>query len=180
MRKQGMTVREAAEEWVREFNSISRGMIEKLMQIDPGDWYEVTFPSEGDQVYVFAPSEGGKEHYGYIQSYDEESELYCIELDDGKLLYAEEDDFEVVRDDCLPMWSTMWSMSDPCDNHWLENMDGVRVMSDCGFRVYESEEFGFFWGIDGAGYSFMDEHFIPLYRARGLQWHDPDTEKEAV
>ena len=51
-------------------------------------------------------------------------------------------------------------------------------MSRCGFRIYESEEFGYFFGIDGAGYSFYDEHWVPLYRARGLHWHDPATEKE--
>ena len=40
-----------------------------------------------------------------------------------------------------------------------------------GFRIYESEEFGYFFGIDGAGYNFYDSHWIPLYDARGLKWH---------
>ena len=50
-------------------------------------------------------------------------------------------------------------------------------MSDCGFRVYQHEEWGFFFGIDGAGYDFYSEHWIPLYKRRGLQWHDPAAEK---
>lgn len=26
----------------------------------------------------------------------------------------------------------------------------------------------------GAGYSFYTEHWIPLYKARGLKWHDKE------
>jgi hypothetical protein len=73
----------------------------------------------------------------------------------------------------------MWSFGDSADDYWLSDMDGIAIMSRCGFRIYESEEFGYFFGIDGAGYSFYDEHWVPLYRARDLHWHDPATEKEA-
>ena len=37
--------------------------------------------------------------------------------------------------------------------------------------------FGYFFGIDGAGYSFYEEHWIPLYKARGLQWHKTEGEE---
>lgn len=181
MRREGMTVREAAEEWVREFNAIQQGMIGKLMAYDPDEWQEVTQPKAGDRVYVYeVPEElDTQEHGGEIRSYDEESELYCIELDDGKMVSAEESDFDVERDGELPMWGTMWSFGDSCDDWWTEENGGIRIMSGCGFRIYEHEEFGYFFGIDGAGYDFYEAHWVPLYRARGLQWHDPATEKEA-
>ena len=51
-------------------------------------------------------------------------------------------------------------------------------MSNCGFRIYESEEFGYFFGIDGAGYDFYESHWEPLYKARGLHWHDPQAEED--
>ena len=86
------------------------------------------------------------------------------------------DDFEVERDTYFPMWGTMWSFSEAADEYWLTEMDGIKLMSDCGFRVYESDSFGYFFGIDGAGYDFYDEHWIPLYKARGLKWHDQRTE----
>ncbi len=73
--------------------------------------------------------------------------------------------------DYLPMWGTMWSFGDSEDDYWLEEEDGLELMAECGFRIYEQEDFGYLFGIDGAGYSFMDEHWIPLYKARGLQWH---------
>ena len=72
--------------------------------------------------------------------------------------------------DYLPTWGTMWSFGDSEDDYWLEE-DGLELMAECGFRIYEQEDFGYLFGLDGGGYSFMDEHWIPLYKARGLQWH---------
>ena len=73
--------------------------------------------------------------------------------------------------DYLPMWGTMWSFGDSEDDYWLEEEDGLELMAECGFRIYGQEDFGYLFGIDGAGYSFMDNHWIPLYKARGLRWH---------
>lgn len=118
------------------------------------------------------------EQHGEIRSYDEETDLYCIELQTGEMVSCAAEDFEVERDGQLPMWETMWAFSDSCDNWWLEDDGGIQAMSECGFRIYHSEEFGYFFGIDGAGYSFYEVHWIPLYEARGLHWHDEDEEKE--
>lgn len=180
MIRKGMTVREAAEMWVREFNAIDQGMIDKLMGLEPDAWHEVTKPAAGRGVFVFRLPVGceSTERSGEIVDYDEDEDAYTVRLDDDTEIRVDESEFEVSYDGSLPMWGTMWSFGDPCDNHWLEDMDGIRIMSECGFRVYESDEYGFFFGIDGAGYSFYEEHWIPLYRARGLEWHDPKAEKE--
>lgn len=179
MIREGMTVSDAAHRWVAEFNAIQQGMISKLMQNDPDEWSEVTAPKSGDRVYVYdVPEElDTLEHSGEITGHDEESELYCVELDNGKLVSVEAGDFEVQYDDALPMWGMMWSFGDSADDYWLEEMGGIRIMSECGFRIYWNEEFGYFFGIDGCGYDFYEAHWLPLYKARGLQWHDPKTEK---
>ncbi len=179
MIKNGMTVREAAQEWVKTFDAIQRGMIEKLMSCDYDGWHEVTLPNTGDRVYVYElPDDGSfKANSGEILGFDEEKGEYRILLDDEKVVFVAEDEFEVEHDDTLPMWNTMWSFGDMCDTRWLENKEGIRKMSERGFRVYESDEFGYFFGIDGCGYDFYEEHWIPLYRARGLQWHDPENGK---
>lgn len=181
MLREGMTIREAAEMWVREFDAIDQGMISKLMGMEPDAWHEVTKPAVGRGVYVYDLPEDcdSIEHSGEITGYDEDEDIYIIELSDGVTVRIGEDGFEVEYDDSLPMQATMWSMHDPCDNHWLEDGDGISALSECGFRVYESDEFGYFFGIDAAGYDFYSEHWVPLYQARGLQWHDPATEKEA-
>lgn len=82
----------------------------------------------------------------------------------------DEDDEDDYRE-FLPMWGTMWSFSDPVDEWWLEEKGGIETMSKLGFRIYHHEEWGYFFGIDGAGYDFYEEHWIPLYKARGLHWH---------
>ena len=74
----------------------------------------------------------------------------------------------------LPAWGTMWSFHDSADNGWFEFEydEAIKAMSDCGFRVYESDDYGYFFGIDGYGYDFYEHHWVPLYEARGLQWHE--------
>lgn len=184
MIKEGMTVREAAQAWVHEFNAIDRGMIQKLLEYDPDDWHEVTVPGIGNRVYVYnLPEEKpdgepyeSEESYGRIEERLED-ETYRIEMDDGESILVKADDFEVAYDGFLPMWGTMWSFGDSCDNWWLEEDGGIEAMSDCGFRIYESDQFGYFFGIDGAGYDFYEEHWVSAYRKRGLKWHDPATEQ---
>jgi len=98
----------------------------------------------------------------------------------AKLWNADPEDWEEVTssesDDYyeqLPMWGTMWSFRESFDNDWLENENGIELMTRSGFRIFKSEEFGYFFGIDGAGYDFYEAHWIPLYNQRGLKWHDP-------
>ena len=170
MRK-GKTINDAAHEWVNGFNAIPTGIIDKLMSFDREDWHEVTIRSIGERVYCNKYDE-----YGEIESYDDETEEYVVVLDNDNRVRVDKNQVEL--DDPLPMWSTMWSFGDSADDYWLEELGGIQQMSQCGFRIYESYEFGYFFGIDGAGYNFYEEHWIPLYKARGLQWHDEAAEKE--
>lgn len=172
MLKKGMTRLDAAHKWVSEFNAIDQNIL--LPYLQDGSLQEVTEPASGVRVYVYEVA--GDENYGEITCYDEESELYTIELDSGDEIKVTINDFEVERDGCFPMWNTMWSFGYSCDDWWLEEGDGIRIMSECGFRIYEHEEFGYFFGIDGCGYDFYEAHWLPLYNKRGLQWHDSRTD----
>ena len=163
------TIKDAAQEWVREMNAIQRSMIEKLIENDIDSWHEVTALHSGCKVYCYKHNE-----YGYITDYNEETELYTIQLDNDEEITATENELERNEYDTLPMWGTMWSFGDSLDDHWLDEEDGIRQMSECGFRIYNSDEFGYFFGIDGAGYDFYESHWIPLYKKRGLQWHDKE------
>ena len=169
-----MNIKEATREWIREMNGIQQEMIASLMKYDIDSWHEVTKPTIGDRVYCYDYSESGE-----IAAYNEETEIYTISLDTGKQAQVEETDMEVNRDTWLPMWGTMWSFGDSADDWWLEEDEGIRVMSECGFRIYEHEEFGYFFGIDGCGYDFYEVHWIPLYKKRGLKWHDEEQAENA-
>ena len=179
MLKTGITIREATETWVHEMNAIPRSMIETVMEANPEDWHEVTPPARGDKVYVYesALPEGCTESYGEIANFLDKADVYLINLDDGNTIEVGEKDFTVEKDSWLPEWSMMWSFGDSADDYWLEEMGGIQIMADCGFRIYESEEYGYFFGLDGGGYDFYKAHWIPLYKKRGLQWHDPEAEQ---
>ena len=164
-----MTINEAAHEWIKEFNAIPQDMIAFLMRYDPSSWNEVTAKSRGDRVYCYDYNE-----YGEIVLCDPETELYSVELDNGKEVTVLEEDMEIDHYGTLPMWGTMWSFGDSCDEWWLSNGNGIDMMSACGFRIYEHDEWGYFFGIDGAGYDFYEAHWIPLYKVRGLRWHDEE------
>lgn len=173
MKQPGMTIKDATYEWVREFNAIPQGMIAELMRNDEFSWQEVTACASGDRVYCYE-----YEEYGKIEAYDGETEMFLVNLDNGEQVQVDESDMELTQDDDLPMWGTMWSFGDSADDWWLSDGEGISIMSECGFRIYEHEEYGYFFGIDGAGYDFYEAHWIPLYKARGLKWHDEAAEKE--
>lgn len=160
------TVYDAAHAWVSEMVSVPLSVVEKLSAMDTDDMLEVTPPVRGDRVCVF---ERGSEE-GEVLRYIERTNRYAILMDDSEIVSAEEEDFEVLRDDRFPMWGTLWTFSDPCDLHWMESH--LRTLALCGFRVYESEDYGLLFGIDGCGYDFYSAHWIPLYQARGLHWHE--------
>lgn len=179
----GMTVSDATHRWVSEFSKFPQDMIQKLMSVDIDSWHEVTKPSVGRRVYAFnLPEEkpdgtpyDGTENFGEVSECVNE-DTYIVQLDDGESIMVKEDDVELDEDSSLPMWGWLWQFGDSADDYWLEEMGGIQIMSDCGFRIYQNEEWGYFFGIDGCGYDFYEAHWLPLYRKRGLQWHDPDTE----
>ena len=170
------TIREAAEAWVKEFSAIPQSLIEKAYMGDNIDSItEITPISINDRVYHYDKGE-----YGYITDMTEDGN-FIVELGNGEKIEAEAEDMEADRDSFLPMWGTMWMFGDSCDEWWITDREenGLQIMANCGFRIYEIDE-GIIFGIDGAGYSFYDEHWIPLYKARGLQWHETEEETEVA
>lgn len=160
------TIRQATERWVEGFNQYPLDMVEKLMKVDVDSWHEITKPIVGDYVW----SNDYQDEYKVI-AIDTEEEVATLEVEDEQVtvgldsIYLEQDSF-------LPAWSTMWTFGSSCDDYWLEELGGLQLMSDCGFRIYEHDEWGYFFGIDGCGYDFYEAHWLPLYKARGLKWHD--------
>ena len=84
---------------------------------------------------------------------------------------ADEDGEEVYGHVDIPMWGTAFA---PCqlDLEWME--EHSREVAELGFTLIFENGSLFALGIDGAGYDFYEHHWIPLYRLRGLQWHDQE------
>lgn len=154
---------------VQTLNEYPQDMIVKLVNIGD-DFQEITPPACGDRVYLFGvPSKKtdgtpyeGNSCEGEIKGAAEDG-TYLICLDDGSETYVEGSDFEVQRDDFFPMWGFLWSFKYGFEERYINTPDGLQIMADCGFRIYGSDEWGTFFGIDGAGYDFYEAHRIPLY-----------------
>ena len=67
-------------------------------------------------------------------------------------------------------WSTLFAPKDSCDLRWFrQNADSVARL---GFYIFDSEDWDILLGIDAAGFDFYEAFWIPLYRLRGLKWHE--------
>ena len=107
---------------------------------------------------------------GYIYSHNEELALYSVVLDNTVEVVLRNGDLSAIYPTTLPICRNMWAFKMSHDNFWLRR-DGIATLSKCGFRVYRSNEFGYFFGFDNAEDDPYLEHWIPLYRLRGYQWH---------
>lgn len=177
MSNEKVTIREATRSWVETFNAIPTSLIEKLQNID--EVTEITPLSKGDRVYINGLTcEGDGEDGEIVKIIDEHfgETRYLVDVDGIGKIDVPSSMLDPIRDDYLPMWGTMWTCNDSIDDEWLERDGNLQKMADCGFRIYEQEDLGYIFGIDGAGYDFYQEHWIPLYKARGLKWHDLDDE----
>lgn len=98
---------------------------------------------------------------------EDEFEVECTEL------VVPYNEVEKEFDGWLPMWSTLWTFNEGLDEYWAK--ENPELVAECGFRIFEDDETGdIYLGIDGAGYDFYEAHWIPLYEARGLQWHNAE------
>ena len=170
------TIKEACRAWVSELDRVPTSVIDKLYEYNDLDLQEVTPPTKYDHVIYYSEGYAGQHGEVIETNYDGDSEKYLVRLEDDPdhPVEAHRDDLTVVVEDQFPMWSTMWAFNDTADNDWLDGKfgeDGKQLMADCGFRIYESEDYGYVFGINGAGYDFYECHWIPLYKARGLKWH---------
>jgi hypothetical protein len=172
------TIREAAKQWVDGFSHVPLAVVEKLMQANPDEIHEITPPAQGNPVYIYNGDHNGE--YGeVVRKSPDIADTYEIAIngDYKNPVNVSESDFEVQNDGYLPMWGTMWAFGEQLDNDWITGEfceSGLQAMADCGFRIYEQEDYEYIFGIDGAGYDFYDQHWIPLYKARGLEWHNTE------
>lgn len=160
---------DATHAWVNEFNSFPTDMILTLMQANIEAWEEITPPVAGKHIWHNKEQKSGK--ITTVTVHKDGKRFYKIELENGNTVLSDGNDFIVEEETGLPIWGTMWSFGSMFDKDWIHKTENQYKMAKCGFRIYRHEDWGYFFGIDGAGYDFYETHWIPLYKARGLQWH---------
>jgi hypothetical protein len=165
-----LSLKDAVRQWVGEFNAIPQSLIEKAYNFDEIYEMELT-PMPKKYECDTCQEEFDKDFFENDANENEYGDKLCPTCDDTDAYIVEEDDHE-NHEFGLPMWGTMWSFGNSLDDVWAKgNLD---ILAECGFKVYESDEIGVFIGINGAGYDFYESHWTPLYKARGLRWHNEE------
>lgn len=187
-----MIKEDAVSKWINEFNTVPREVSELLFEKE--NLYEVTPITKGSDVYVNSHEYIGNAEVVNSRGLDKDGnelvdedgygldnhfmvQSYNGATDRNETYVVSEDDLEQEFDSSLPMWNNMWSFGEHLDNDWIDR-GGLEALANCGFRIYETEAYGYVFGIDGMGYSFKEAHFSPLYDARGLNWHTEEIEVE--
>lgn len=167
------TLEEAVMAWVDSFYAIPRSVVKKLQLFNEDDIWEITPITVGDTVSVYCGDFLGET--GTVIAINGDTVEVAL---DGINIHVEcnEDDCEREEYLSLPLWKTMWAFNETADIDWLTGLGGYKAMANCGFRIFGSEDYGFIFGIDGAGYDFVAKHWVPLYKARGLQWFNEKSE----
>lgn len=88
---------------------------------------------------------------------DQSSWTFCLSCDDGYEEFTNEGEY-------LPMWGTAFFVNDIGLYNFIdENRESV---CDMGFVIMICDNNDdIYLGIDGAGYDFYENHWIPLYKA---------------
>lgn len=167
------TIREAAEQWIDQFDRVPASVIEKMAQADEAMNYY-----DSDSLRLVAgpriaciwcgATYEGEHSLEQLHELDQSRRGEPCPFCEGNSGDQWERGFPVNAFPCG--WSTLFAPRDGLDREWvLEHADAVAGL---GFFVFESEDYGCLLGIDGAGYDFYDAFWIPLYRLRGLHWHE--------
>ena len=75
-----------------------------------------------------------------------------------ELTFTDEEEY----DSYLPTGETMYFISDSFVDSFIRDYSNLSLCKELNIRVYEVKE-GLFIGIEGYGYSYFDEVWLPLY-----------------
>ncbi len=173
MNKLKTTIREATEKWIDGFSYVPGSVIEKLVKHDESVSY---YDSDSFRLIASPRIEclGCNGHC--------DREFTIAELreasDRGKGIpcehcqYNNGDDWQTGKPEyAFPCgWGTLFAPKSSLDIDWaIENKEEIGLL---GFFVFESEDWEILLGIDAGGFDFYETYWIPLYKLRGLQWHE--------
>lgn len=164
---------DAARFWInRDWSMIPTSLLERAYNRNEGDAEKLELLAGGERT-----SDCHESDVTMRDATDEEADEH--QDNDGKV---------AVCSDCGRVCPVRWggavygwpaahgwlfSPNDRIDQEWVKN-NAAEIADKCGFLIYECDE-GIMLGIDGGGYDFYEAHFIPLYRLRGLPWHEPEA-----
>lgn len=129
------------EQIYNQLNYIDTAMFAALLFADPTSFVEVTKPTAGDNVMCYFDDE--TIHGKVTGVVNGETVKYRIRLINSEDVELSEDDFDVLYDDILPSSPVMFQPK----RGFFPNIS-VDNISKSGFRAFESEQFGIWFGLD--------------------------------
>ena len=168
------TIREATEKWLQEFYQVPGKKKKKMAAADEmircydSDSFRLIASPRLECGHCSATYDGDLNIVDVLKKAQGESQAVpcsCCTGNDGRYWLAGLPEY------AFPCgWGTLFAPRNGLDRDWiLENKQDVAKL---GFYVFESEDFGVLLGIDAGGFDFYEAFWMPLYKLRGLKWHD--------
>lgn len=159
------TKRRRVEDFISRLNEFDADMIAVLINADPRRWLEITTPLIGSRVTYYGERHNQEPRTGRVSMIepapadDCDGGMYCIvEFDDGCSLKTSDVNLDVVFDTNFPKCDKLYQFKDGVPDY--------RLLSNLGFRVFEHQEFGIFFGFDDDDDEMtMEDYWEPLYDA---------------
>lgn len=182
-----MTKEEAVRLFVeRDFNNIPLSLVERAysdmyekilqpVQPEPSD-YELEDDTE-PEFYIDEPERqdfnSDEEYQQAVSDYNDDYEEHEEKHKRWEEYQSAYQEWEQKCEDYYPMWGTLFE----CNDGYIAEriMENLKKVQDVGFIVLDGfDELNVCLGVGGAGYSFIDQHWTPLYDLLGLHWHKED------
>ena len=109
-----------------------------------------------------------------VEVTDEDIQNEGYEVEDMDQNQIDDARSEIENQQREVMWGTIFEAKDNTIKDWILD-DYEKIITEAGFTIIdlsrENEgeyETGVFLGVNGAGYDFYDQHWIPLYKIFGV------------
>ena len=125
---------------------------------------------DGIDSTLITELDGWEEVWSFVEGYDPEEH----DVDPDDVSWYDEDDglaytYSADTTTGAPMWNT-WFVPNGFVWHWCH--EHLREVAECGFTLIMHDDEFYALAVDGCGYSFRDTHFMRLYDAMGIRWHE--------
>jgi hypothetical protein len=188
-----MNKKEAVKLFVeRDFNNIPLSLVEKAYQecglsekiLQPVQPEPSDFELDDDSEPEFYEEEPIREDFDSIGEYQEAVEDYEKQKEEHDEKYRRWQEYQTAYEeweqkceDYYPMWGTIFECGDSFISQSI--IDNLKEVQDIGFIVLDDfDELNICLGVAGAGYSFYEAHWTPLYDLLGLHWHNKEDSEE--
>ena len=169
---------EQAKKWADQFTNVPQQLLTDLIEAKGTYWEDLCQPLyrvsckmlDNDGECSFIQDISKKDIEGLYDNNKEEIFEDCGESNTNDEESFASCDPSYEREDNIPMWGTLFQPPYG-DRDWFRDM-AQTIYEETGVLVYENEHYDILLGINSCGHCFYQSYWIPLYKLRGLKWHE--------